>query len=401
MRAFLKLSSQKLTALLFIAVIFVLAFSYGLRWQELKSSFLQEYQQQSQAKPEKGKVPVAIKSMEATLDQGVYKRLDFIELFGLTQGLLKQRIVPDSGYGSLYKTSYDQITFAIGAKDVVPYVDQMAAFAQALGDLDLPLLYVQAPFKLPPKEQQLPSHIRDESNANADLFLSGLEAAGLSTFDLRPAFWGSGLTQNELFFDTDHHWTIQGAFQSYTDLVSHLNQHYGFSIDPFFTDIRHYHQVLYPDFYIGSMGRRVGRTYGGVDDFTLIQPSFETDYLVRELDYGQEKRYEGSFEEAVLVMDYLSAEAPLDTVRYAVYHGDHSELILQNKKQDKGKILMIKDSFALPVYSFLSLGVAEVRALDLRLFKGSVTEYAEEYQPDLVMVLYNPDVFNSQMFAFD
>lgn len=396
----MKLNSQKMTALLFLTIIFVLTFSYALRWPQLKSGFLEEYQRRSQSQPGIGKVPVAIKSMEATLDQGVYKRLDFIELFGLTQGLLKQRIVPDSGYGSLYRTTYGQITFAVGPKEVESFVEQMAGFAKRLDALKLPLLYVQAPFKLPPKEHQLPPHIQDASNTNADHFLAGLEGRGLSTYDLRPAFWESGMSQNDLFFDTDHHWTIQGAFFSFTDLAAHLNEEYGFSIDPFYLELGHYQQELYQNFYIGSMGRRVGRTFGGIDDFTLIKPDFETDYVVREIDYGQEKVYEGSFDEAVLVMDYLSETAPLDTVRYAVYHGDHSELILKNKKQDKGKILMIKDSFALPIYSFLSLGVAEVRALDLRLFKGSVTDYAEQYQPDLVMVLYNPDIFNSQMFEF-
>ena len=71
-----------------------------------------------------------------------------------------------------------------------------------------------------------------------------------------------------------------------------------------------------------------------------------------------------------------------------------------NHLVDEGKILIIKDSFGTPVYSFLALGVHEVRAVDVRLFKESIAEYAKNYNPDIVFMLYNADCFNDQMFDF-
>ncbi len=62
---------------------------------------------------------------------------------------------------------------------------------------------------------------------------------------------------------------------------------------------------------------------------------------------------------------------------------------------------MIKDSFGIPVYSFLSLGVSEVRALDLRLFKRSVSEYAKNNKPDVVLLMYNADAFGDIMYNFE
>jgi len=148
------------------------------------------------------------------------------------------------------------------------------------------------------------------------------------------------------------------------------------------------------------MGRRVGKTYSGIDDFSLITPKFDTSYTVYERDYGGEKIFEGTFEEAVLNNSYMDKDASLDTNRYAVYHGDNAELEFNNHLEDKGKILMVKDSFGLPIYSFLSLAVKEVRALDVRLYKGSVSEYAKEHRPDVVIILYNADCFGGNMFDF-
>ncbi|MEL7657239.1 MAG: hypothetical protein AAGU75_15185, partial [Bacillota bacterium] len=91
---------------------------------------------------------------------------------------------------------------------------------------------------------------------------------------------------------------------------------------------------------------------------------------------------------------------PLDTNRYAVYHGDNAELEFINHNVKRGKLLIVKDSFGLPVYSFLSLGVHEVRALDVRLFKDSVAEYAKKYNPDIVVILYNADCLGGNMFDF-
>jgi len=75
-------------------------------------------------------------------------------------------------------------------------------------------------------------------------------------------------------------------------------------------------------------------------------------------------------------------------------------LIFNNNLVNNGKVIMIKDSFGIPVYSFLSLGIHELRAIDLRLFDDSVAKYAKENKPDVVILMYNGDTFNEEMFDF-
>ncbi len=396
------LSKEKITAAVFLIIIFGMLAMTVISIRPIASELLSSYRNSiSQDSTPFQKVKTIIGSTDGALGNGLKGRNLFIELYGSAQMAMGKQIVNDASYGALYKTPYGQTTFAVGYKDVSDELARIISLKKQLDKEGIPFLYIQAPFKLPPNEIQIPVTAADYSNKNADDFLEGLDAAGVDYFDLRPGFWSSGMSQNELFFDTDHHWTINGAFYSFGQIVEKLNKEYGFSIDPQFTDIVHYKQKQYEDFYIGSMGRRVGRIYGGVDDFTLITPDFDTKYTLYERDYGGEVIYEGSFEEAVLSKHYIDEDAPLVTNRYAVYHGDNRELEFVNHNIDEGSVLMIKDSFGLPVYSFLSLTVHEIRALDMRLFKDSVLEYAVDHKPDIVIIMYNADVFGGGMFDFE
>lgn len=392
---------EKITAVIFLVLIVVMLVGL-LATGHIRSDFLNNYRTAVlPGTPVMDRIEGAIASLETTINNETYKREYYIDFYGRIQKLLNKKVISDIGYGALYKTKYGQITFAVPKQDVSAALESMYRLKKELDRYDIPLLYVQAPFKLPAGEQQLPANVKDHSNENADKFLKGLEAAGISCLDLREDYWSKGLNQNQLFFNTDHHWTINGAFNGYQEIVGILNKDYGFHIDKKYADLNNFDQKVYKNYYIGSMGRRVGESYGGIDDFTLITPKFDTDYTVYERDYGGEKVFKGTFREAVLNNSYIAEGTPPDTNRYAVYHGDNAELEFINNKVKKGKILMVKDSFGLPIYSFLSTGVHEVRALDVRLFRKSVAEYAETYRPDVVMILYNGDCFGGSMFDFD
>ncbi len=393
--------AEKITAVAFLAIIFGMLAGLFLTNHNIKEDFLKDYRTTIlPGTPIIERVVGAIDSLEKTIDNDTYKREEYIDFYGWVQNFLGKRVMVDIGYGELYKTKYGQITYVVPKQDVSEELESIYRLEEELDKHDIALLYIQAPFKLPPEEQQLPENVTDYANENADRFLKGLDAVEIDYLDLRENYWSNGMTQNDLFFNTDHHWTINGAFQSYQEIADTLNGEYGFHIDERYTDLDNYNQEVFKDYYLGSMGRRVGEPYAGIDDFTLITPKFDTNYTVYERDYGAEKIYEGDFREAVLTNSYLAEGTPPETNRYAVYHGDNAELQFVNHQVQGGKILLIKDSFGLPIYSFLSTGVHEVRALDVRLFQDSVSEYAEKYDPDVVIILYNGDCFGDHMFRF-
>ncbi|MDD3169413.1 MAG: hypothetical protein PHC91_08145 [Eubacteriales bacterium] len=393
--------TEKITAIAFLVIIFGMLWGLLFTEHNVRDDFLEDYRTTIlPGTPLIERVAGAIDSLEKTIDNDTYKREEYIDFYGRVQKLLGKRIIVDIGYGELYKTKYGQIAYAVPRQDVSEELENIFQLKEELDKLNIPLLYIQAPFKLPAHEQQLPEHLKDHANENADRFLNGLDAAGIDYFDLRENYWSGEMNQNQLFFNTDHHWTINGAFSSYAEIAEILNTEYGFHIDKKYTDLNNFNQKVFREYYLGSMGRRVGESYGGTDDFTLITPKFDTSYTVYEREYGAEKVFEGDFRKAVLTNSYLEEGTPPETNRYAVYHGDNAELQFVNHNVRGGRLLMLKDSFGLPVYSFLSTGLHEVRALDVRLFQDSVSEYAEEHRPDLVIILYNADCFGSNMFNF-
>lgn len=392
---------EKVTAIAFLVIIFGMLWGLLFTGPNVRDDFLEDYRTTIlPGTPIVERITGAIRSLERTIDSDTYKRENYIDFFGWVHEVLGKRVMVDIGYGELYKTKYGQITYAVPKQDVSEELESIYALKKELDKHDIPLLYIQAPFKLQAGEKQLPENVKDHANENADRFLKGLDAAGIDYLDLRAKYWSKGLDQNQLFFNTDHHWTINGAFNSYVEIVETLNRGYGFRIDEKYTDLDNFDQEVFNDYYIGSMGRRVGEAYGGTDDFTLITPKFDTDYTLYEREYGGEKVYEGSFREAVLTNSYLEEGTPPETNRYAAYHGDNAELQFVNHNVSGGKVLMIKDSFGLPIYSFLSTGVHEVRALDVRLFQDSVAEYAIKHRPDVVIILYNADCFGGNLFQF-
>ena len=400
---------ETLTAIIFVLLVTLFFGFYLQDFKVLKQETLLRYQRAVAASAdEEGlgelrlarKLELAIDSAEWTINEKIRQREGFIALHGLIQKLLGKNIIPDYNYGALYRTTYGQITFTVNKAQIEADLEGILKLKSALDQEGLELLYIQAPFKLPPHEQQIPAHVREYANDNANRFLEGLKANGIDYYDLRPEFFSNGLTQNQRFYNTDHHWTIEAAFDSTISIAQRLSSDYGVQIHLPRLDPSQFTFTTFEKFYIGSMGRRVGRFYAGLDDFTVITPGYETQYTVIEKDGGSEVVLQGPFEETVLVPGYLDPHKPVDTNRYAAYHGDHAELILTNHFEDQGRILMIKDSFGLPVYAFLSLGVHEIRALDIRLYPGSVIEYAKNFQPDLVVLLYNPDSLASSMFEF-
>ena len=399
-------TKEKVMAIVFVVIIFTMLIGMFTTTEDFAEGFILTYRNTvPTGAPYLERIEGAIDAAENAVNEGAYKRQDFVEMYGLAQRVMDKDVITDYNYGSLYKTSYGQTTFAVIDRYVEDSCTAAGQLANELLTAGMDFLYVQLPFKLPGNEYggnaQLPANVTDYSNKNADDFVAGLSKAGVDVYDLRDDFWSLDMSQNELFFNTDHHWTIEGAFAATGLLAEHLNENYDMQIPKSLYSKDNFDFEKYENYFLGSMGRRVGRLYGGVDDFTLITPKFDTDITLRQIEGYGESETSGTFEEAVLEMDYIT-NPDITTNRYAVYHGDYQELRFTNHlaENDK-KILIIKDSFGIPVYSFLSLGVSEVRAIDMRLFEQNVAEYAKEYDPDLVIVMYNADSFFDPMFDFN
>ena len=393
---------DKLAALLFILIIiWLMAGMFTYKENRPVTDFLTEYRNTvAEGTPIPDRIKGAIKAADTIMIRDTYHREDFNELFGFVQKSLGKKILQDPEYGQIYKTTDNQIIFSVKRRNVEPAIRSIVELKNELDKAGIPLLYVQAPFKVSDKEQTLPINITDYADSNADDFLKGLKENNIQYLDLRPLLRAGKKTQNELFFDTDHHWRIETAFDATWFIGRLLNKEYGFSIDEKIMNLESYHIKTYKNFFQGSMGRRVGVLYGGVDDFTLITPAFRTNLTVERHDKSYEEVITGPFEASMLVKSNIDEDLPIDTNRYAVYRGDNAELVFKNNLEAANSVILIKDSFGLPVYSFLAPAIKETSALDMRYFDKNVVEYAKENNPDVVIIMYNADSFNDEMFDF-
>ena len=339
-----------------------------------------------------GIVEGGISGLESGVNEKVFGRNSYINLFGLSAKLLNKHYVIETNVAnSVVKDNHDELQFVCFPVDTQPYVDEISKVKGVLDELGTPLLYVQTPLKNIEGYNKMPQGITDYANSNTDRFMQQLEDAGIDKIDLRENMKASQLEYSNLFYKTDHHWKTQTAFWALGQVTDYLREGMNINLDPnhFYTNEENYESVFYEQNFLGSQGRRVGKYYGGVDDYTLMLPKYDTDYSVTINKTNNSSTIEGTFEESIVKYNLLRPK-DIFTNRYAAYFGaDFPEVIVKNHKADNDmKVLIFKDSFGLPFSAFFSTMVGETRLLDTRYYDGDVEEYIRAYNPDLVLYVF-------------
>ncbi len=79
----------------------------------------------------------------------------------------------------------------------------------------------------------------------------------------------------------------------------------------YYRDKENYNSIVYPKSFLGSMGRKTGILYGGIDDFTLIYPKFKTNYTYYTDSKSQKFELKGRFEESLILSYPFNADLNL------------------------------------------------------------------------------------------
>lgn len=290
--------------------------------------------------------------------------------------------------------------FAKGPNDMTEISEAMRDFKQHLDLFGLELAFIMPPDKtIRGYTTFSPGLPYNYSNEGADDFLKQLDTYDIKYVDLREGILESGIDPSQLFFNTDHHWTPQTAFWGFGQVVKFLNEQYNFDLNEVYSKVEQYEFVNLPQCFLGSQGKRTGVIYSGLDDFMVIQPTFET--LLTYTWAGQSVT--GPFNETVLRTEWLSSNLGIEADRYMTYlGGNYGEVTITNHLNEDGpKILMIKDSFMLPLAAFLSTSVEEIKLIDLRYYEGqNLYELVQTYRPDVVLVSASPTDLVPDFFNF-
>lgn len=279
-------------------------------------------------------------------------------------------------------------------KDMRPAADaiaELAAFSEGEG---AQFLYVLSPAKMDAENALLIPGESDHSNENGDELLSMLRAAGVDTLDLRESLARTPEQIEQYFFRTDHHWNFTGAFKAYSILTGELAARFpAAGIDPARADISNWEAHTLKNWMLGSQGKRTGIYFGGTDDITYYTPRFAAESSCAIPEYsGGSAFYEGSFEEANLRADeYLSARPDYFTASpYDMYIGGEYALVQHRSASAPGdlRVVIVKDSFVLPVQAYLSTQFKYIDVLDPRYeSEETLAEHIRAVQPDIVIVM--------------
>ncbi len=306
----------------------------------------------------------------------LWNKDSYVEYYGLMASLLgqpelNQVIKLNNGYLSGVEAEVSKGQLEDDAADLIGLKDY-------LEDKGSRLLYVQAPFKIDKYDESLPPGVEDYSNRNLDYFLECLGKGRVDVIDIRQAIHEDGLNQYDYFFRTDHHWTPEGGFYAFKKISGYIEENYGIVVDEQVRDLGNYRVDNYEDWHLGSNGQRVGIRYGGIDDFHMISPEFDTQIT------NMDTQVSGSYYD-VLIEDAVLKEKSVATydIAYGNSIGGH---FYNPNAQNDAKVIVVSDSMGKVVAPFLILSYREVYTTGYDLTKQAL----DEYDPDVVVYITYP-----------
>ncbi|WP_026043509.1 alginate O-acetyltransferase AlgX-related protein [Treponema primitia] len=272
-------------------------------------------------------------------------------------------------------------------KNISPHAVELSNFNQFLNGLNIDFLYVQIPSKISKKD----NINTDFSNKNADNLLYALSQENVPILDLREYILKQNLDHHNLFYKTDPHWKAKTALWVTGILSEYLNLNNDFEIGYNIYDPDNFTYDIYNDWFLGSYGRKVTLARAAPEDITLIYPIFNTDFIFKIPSRNINKQ--GSFDifydyDRIKNLDYYNS----DPYGAFCYERNPIVTITNNLVNIDKKILFLVESFGRYIPPFLSLSIKNVDFVDLRSFDGSIKTYIEKNMPDMVIIMYNPNV---------
>ena len=195
--------------------------------------------------------------------------------------------------------------------------------------------------------------------------LEVLTDAGVDTVDVFSAL--TAHSGEDIYYRTDHHWTSLGAYYAYCAWRG---------IEP---NADEWTQKILCDNFHGTTWNKVPLPSVPAEEITAWYQ-----HPTRHVSYNN-----GQYEtESIYERKYLSGSD-----QYAVFLNSNQAQTVIEGSGKSGKFLLIKDSYGNAFSQFPVEDYAEVHVLDLRFFKGDVTEYAKENGITDTLVLYGTQSF--------
>lgn len=274
----------------------------------------------------------------------------------------------------------------------------IADFTELANEQGAKVLYVNTPDMVIKGQRIEPDSMpyRDY-NAASDALLYTLRERGVPFIDTRYSFLQQGFRPDEISPKTTFLLSAEAAFAAFGYLLEGLEQKFGLVLDPngFYRDGNNYTVTVYPEFFMGELGKETGPSFGGLADFKTVSPNFETEYVYEALDmFGTPASIRGDAHYTLLHHDALIYYENIYRLYPQSYY-KHTNTVwskVSNPRNPDGpKVLIIHDYYTAQIISHLAPLFGEMHTLAYQdnLFTNAA-QYIEENSFDYIIISFFP-----------
>lgn len=253
-----------------------------------------------------------------------------------------------------------------------PQVAAMNAIQQAADTYGGKVIYVNIPHKVELYPEKYPPIYNSAEQLHTIRRESIVEKAKTAGITVIEAYNMLQSRKNEyIYYATDHHWTIRGAYYTYQMLLNCINK---MEEDqqlqyPAFDELD---VVVHPDRMVGSYLKKLG-------DSGLI----DVDYMEYALPYKMPEytRYDNG---------EVSKRSICDTENpnyIAFMGGDFGNTVIETYRDELPSILYIGCSYSNPLEMMSIYSFNRVESIDPRHWNGSICQYVKESQADYIVIV--------------
>ncbi|WCN36848.1 DHHW family protein [Aneurinibacillus uraniidurans] len=265
---------------------------------------------------------------------------------------------------------------------------------------DTQIYYASLPYPVLNLQELYPSYLRFRAPAeNKKYFLSELNKDDIHVIDLAPRFAQIPAKEREtMYFHTDHHWNIKGAFTAYQMIIEDLNKAGVLHQSPPLTDNDIIKTQVPPGKFVGSWNRQLNM---------LIDDKVDRPWIYKPkagFPFNQVRVVAMNGKTYTKLDDVYGAGASTPPYQYStVYTNDHDLMEFENKQaNNKLRVLIFKDSYANAMLPFVASHFYQTQVLDLR-YKGdqfNLENYLKSYKPDVVLFLFHDSNLTTPAYPF-
>lgn len=318
--------------------------------------------------------------LETDYISNFFNKYQYVNLNGLMKRVLNQNEM--NGVVKLNNGFLITPNGYIDEEVVSRRADRVQSFSQHLEEKGIQYLYVTIPFVVDKNNPQIPTGVSEYGNENLDNYKNAMEGRGVQCLDLRDSIHDDGLETYDLFYRTDHHWTTKGGFYGYQKITEYLEKTNHFEVDPVVKNLDNYSITTYERWHLGSNGQRTGKYYGGIDNFDLILPKFDSTLE------NWDRSASGTMDEMMIDKTALQKKDYMSRYTYdSVMGGSIGNFHNPNALVDK-TILIIGDSFSKSMMPYFALSFSNVLFVGNNNTASITADYIETYQPDIVISAY-------------